>query len=441
MATSLLTWANNASSTLAAGISNSATSLTLVTGTGAKFPQIGSGQYFKLTLNDAATGLVYEIMHCTAISGDTLTVVRGQEGTSAVAWLEGDLAANIVTAGTLSALVQSGNSVNSGIGATEFSTYAGNPNGNVAGAAGSSTTFPSLCWDTTDSILWACTTTGTSSTAVWTGLYPAQSRLAHGECRFNYTGPTVVTLSPYNGCNLLIAGTQYQIPSAGVTGNAGNTYVNGVAGQAVAASTLYYVYAFISSGAITLDFRTGTGSGYMPDTTAGNIGVEVRNNSGTPDSTRTLVGMVYTNAGASFQDIAASGSVCGVLSWFNRRERFVNGAGTASSTSTSGSLGEITTGSRIYFLCWADDPPTIVVDGNASNSSVATITGAIGIDGSQQTSGSVVTATSTLANAQCGLSTTAMQVLSEGWHYATPFGAVSSGTGTFNILVTAKVRG
>ena len=40
--------------------------------------------------------------------------------------------------------------------------YPGNPNGNLAG-----TTYQ-LCWDTVDSILWVCTTSGTASTAVWT---------------------------------------------------------------------------------------------------------------------------------------------------------------------------------------------------------------------------------------------------------------------------------
>ena len=49
--------ANNAQSVLAAGISASATSLTLNTGTGALFPSPVSGtSFFKLTLIDAATG-------------------------------------------------------------------------------------------------------------------------------------------------------------------------------------------------------------------------------------------------------------------------------------------------------------------------------------------------------------------------------------------------
>lgn len=48
-------------------------------------------------------------------------------------------------------------------------TYAGNPNGNVAGNAGTSISLTnSMLWDTTNKILWLCTTSGTASTAVWT---------------------------------------------------------------------------------------------------------------------------------------------------------------------------------------------------------------------------------------------------------------------------------
>ena len=99
-------FANDASSTLAAPISTTATSLTLASGTGALFPSPSAGQQFTLTMNDAATGLLTEIMLCTARSGDTLTVERAQEGTVALNWLAGDLAANLCTAGTMAALLQ-----------------------------------------------------------------------------------------------------------------------------------------------------------------------------------------------------------------------------------------------------------------------------------------------------------------------------------------------
>ena len=99
--------ANNAQSVLAAGISASATTINLNTGTGSLFPSPTTGvSFFKLTLIDAATGQLNEIVHVTARSGDTLTVVRAQEGTAARSWSVNDIAANMLTAGTLQNYVQ-----------------------------------------------------------------------------------------------------------------------------------------------------------------------------------------------------------------------------------------------------------------------------------------------------------------------------------------------
>ena len=79
---------NNAATTLASGINSSVTSLTVATGTGTLFPSPTGGQYFYMTLANSA-GTV-EIVKCTARSTDTFTVVRGQDGTTAVSWLSGD---------------------------------------------------------------------------------------------------------------------------------------------------------------------------------------------------------------------------------------------------------------------------------------------------------------------------------------------------------------
>lgn len=106
MAITQLLWANNAATKLASPLTSSSTSATLSTGTGALFPNPSAGQYFLLTLNDALTGLVYEIVKVTARAGDVLTIVRGQEGTAAVAWLANDLAVNMWTAGSAAWLVQ-----------------------------------------------------------------------------------------------------------------------------------------------------------------------------------------------------------------------------------------------------------------------------------------------------------------------------------------------
>jgi len=102
MALSLLA-ANNAQTVLAAGISSTATSLTVNAGTGTLFPSPVAGiSFFKLTIIDAATGSLTEIIHVTARNGDVFTIQRGQEGTIPRAWSANDIAANMMTAGTLS---------------------------------------------------------------------------------------------------------------------------------------------------------------------------------------------------------------------------------------------------------------------------------------------------------------------------------------------------
>lgn len=81
-------YTNNASSTLAAGINNSATSLSVAAGAGALFPSPSGGDVFYATLADSVGNI--EIVRVTARSTDALTVVRGQDGTSARAWSAGD---------------------------------------------------------------------------------------------------------------------------------------------------------------------------------------------------------------------------------------------------------------------------------------------------------------------------------------------------------------
>jgi hypothetical protein len=49
---------------------------------------------------------------------------------------------------------------------------AGNPNGSVAGTQSVGGLPPTLCWDTSEDILWVCVTTGTASTAVWVNVAP-----------------------------------------------------------------------------------------------------------------------------------------------------------------------------------------------------------------------------------------------------------------------------
>ncbi|WP_288077207.1 hypothetical protein [Pseudomonas sp.] len=79
--------ANNAVSRMAWNISNSATTIVLVSGEGALFPALAAGEWFPATIINSANAL--EIVKVTARSGDTLTGERG--GASKAAVRRGDL--------------------------------------------------------------------------------------------------------------------------------------------------------------------------------------------------------------------------------------------------------------------------------------------------------------------------------------------------------------
>jgi len=94
-------FANNAYSTLAASITSGATSVTLTTGEGARFPTLTGADYFYATLIDSSNNL--EIVKVTARSTDVLTIVRGSESTTARAYASGDRLEQRITAAGLDA--------------------------------------------------------------------------------------------------------------------------------------------------------------------------------------------------------------------------------------------------------------------------------------------------------------------------------------------------
>ena len=99
---------NNAITTLAGAITPTATTANLQAGAGILFtPGPSTGEYFVMTFYDALTGLVNEIVHVTNITTDTITIARAQEGTTALNWLAGDFAQNLLTAGTMASMLQS----------------------------------------------------------------------------------------------------------------------------------------------------------------------------------------------------------------------------------------------------------------------------------------------------------------------------------------------
>lgn len=78
---------NNATTTLASGITAAATSLSVAATTGALFPSPSSPDYFYCTLAGTA-GI--EIVKVTARATDTFTITRAQDGTTAKAYSAGE---------------------------------------------------------------------------------------------------------------------------------------------------------------------------------------------------------------------------------------------------------------------------------------------------------------------------------------------------------------
>ena len=95
---------NNATATIAATINNSTTTIVLSAGLGSLFPSPSGGSYFYGTLFDSANN--YEIVKVTARSTDTLTVVRGQDNTTALSFNAGSGFAMRPTAAIFENLVQ-----------------------------------------------------------------------------------------------------------------------------------------------------------------------------------------------------------------------------------------------------------------------------------------------------------------------------------------------
>lgn len=86
-------FANNAVSNLAATITSAATTLTVISA--ASFPTPGN---YRILIDS-------ELMEVTAASGNTLTVVRGAEGTTAASHSSGASVINVVTSQSLNAIV------------------------------------------------------------------------------------------------------------------------------------------------------------------------------------------------------------------------------------------------------------------------------------------------------------------------------------------------
>lgn len=144
--------ANNAKSTLAAGIGALDTSLTVASGTETLFPSPSGGDYFYVTLEDS-TGTVREIVKVTNRSGTTFTIVRAQDGTLA----------NIFAVGSVVELRINKASLTDSVGAAAVSATAAAAS--ATAAAGSATTAAGSASSAATSASTATTEAGNAATS------------------------------------------------------------------------------------------------------------------------------------------------------------------------------------------------------------------------------------------------------------------------------------
>jgi hypothetical protein len=101
-----IVFSNNAVSTLAASITSSALSCSVAAGDGSFFPLPLAGEYYLVTLTNAAGSI--EIVKVTARSGDVMSLERGVDQTSPRAWAAGDRVELRLTRAALGEFVQQG---------------------------------------------------------------------------------------------------------------------------------------------------------------------------------------------------------------------------------------------------------------------------------------------------------------------------------------------
>lgn len=148
--------------------------------------------------------------------------------------------------------------------ASDFASFplwivgSGNPNGSVAGTAGSSGIMPTKYWDYTNSIEYTCTTTGIAAAAVWTALNSSaatpsvpqpQGRLtltsATPVLAADVTAATAVYYTPYTGVLVPIYNGTSMVPT-----EFAELTLTLVASHA--ADSLYDIFCFSNSGTLTL---------------------------------------------------------------------------------------------------------------------------------------------------------------------------------------------
>ncbi|MGO4326653.1 hypothetical protein AB4Z48_17640 [Cupriavidus sp. 2TAF22] len=234
-------------------------------------------------------------------------------------------------------------------------------------------------------------------------------RGGHGQCRLSVVSGTQLKLSAFDGNGLIIAGAPQQIPAAGVS----------IDNTGLAASTNYYVYAYMTAGGVMA---------LEPSTTVratDTNGVQIKNG----DPSRTLVGLIRTTAAKNFVDSALQ-MFC--LNWFNRRLKRGIATLLTDVAFTNTALAEVTSALRVEFLVWNEllsgsDGGTFQAMGRLSNNTSGGLTtAATYIDGALAGAASEISISGTTFLRQQFISGSLVNGMAEGNHTSTLYGSTSS---------------
>jgi hypothetical protein len=248
--------------------------------------------------------------------------------------------------------------------------------------------------------------------------------LQHG--RLTFVSGTQIKFGPFNGTKLPVVTSgvmRLRDIGSGITSGSPASavnFVNGAASQTLAASTTYLVTVFDNAGTLTFDFLTT-----LTHTQDATTGVEIKNG----DNTRTVVGMIRTNATPNF---VQGSSQPWVRTWFNDPGIGAVANYTANRTTTSGSYAELNSEIRNEPLVWAGEVLVAHINGSQVN-----VDGAVigqhsfnfdGVGGAENTFSATYTdATATRGGIAVALVKTG---LAEGYHYVTHIAAKVGGGGT-----------
>lgn len=183
--------------------------------------------------------------------------------------------------------------------AAQFMSGNGSPNGTTAGTQGSATIKASSYWDYTNNILYVCTTTGTTSTAVWTAVNPAGAVTSVPPPQ-GYLTPTSGT--PIIASDVTAATAVYYTPYIGLTvpiyngtsfiSNSIVTELQATLVASHAASNIYDFYVFLLNGVVTL----GTGPSWSAGTSGSITAGSCARGTGTGGAALTRLSGIWTNA-------------------------------------------------------------------------------------------------------------------------------------------------